>query len=60
MHTNGLPKAVLSALSEITFYGRSKGEVEFTFMREHNGQVNRIDIVWAGYKLTAQRTGIGN
>ncbi|MDX2140895.1 MAG: serine hydrolase domain-containing protein [Chloroflexota bacterium] len=55
MHTNGLPKAVLSALSDTRFYGRSKGEVEFAFVREHDGQVNRIDIVWAGYKLAAQR-----
>ncbi len=56
METQGLPKATLSALSETTFYGRSKGEVELTFVREHDGSVQRIDLVWGGYRLNAMRS----
>jgi CubicO group peptidase (beta-lactamase class C family) len=55
MHTHGLPQAALSALSETKFFGRSKGEVEFTFVREQEGHVQRIDVVWGGYALFAQR-----
>lgn len=57
MDTQGLPKAILSPLSETTFFGRSKGEVEFTFVREPAGAINRIETLWAGYKLVANRIG---
>jgi CubicO group peptidase (beta-lactamase class C family) len=59
MHTHGLPPAALSALSETKFFGRSKGEVEFTFVREQEGHVQRIDVVWGGYALFAQRIADG-
>jgi CubicO group peptidase (beta-lactamase class C family) len=55
MHTQGLPKAALRALREDVFFGQSKGEVELTFIREPNGQVNRIHLMWAGYALSAER-----
>jgi CubicO group peptidase (beta-lactamase class C family) len=55
METQGLPKATLGALAENRFFGRSKGEVDLTFVREPDSTVNRIDIVWGGYRLVAER-----
>jgi CubicO group peptidase (beta-lactamase class C family) len=60
MQTPGLPATVLSALSQHRFLGRSKGEVELTFNTEPDGQVNRIDLIWGGYKLTAMRLSTNN
>jgi CubicO group peptidase (beta-lactamase class C family) len=56
MKTHGLPPAVLSAMSDTRFFGRSKGEVELTFVTEQDKRVNRIDIMWGGYKLFAERS----
>lgn len=55
METPGLPKAHTSALSETTFFARSKGEVELTFVRDGEGRVNDITLNWSGYALTAKR-----
>jgi CubicO group peptidase (beta-lactamase class C family) len=55
METPGLPKAQTSALSETTFFARSKGEVELTFVRNEQGTVNEIALNWSGYALTAKR-----
>ncbi len=54
MSVMGLPKAILSPLSDTKFYARSKGDVEMTFRREGN-TVNAIDMVWAGHPQTATR-----
>lgn len=56
MNVPGLPKSVLGALSETTFYGRSKGDITMTFVRGAGGRVQTIDMNWAGHKLTATRT----
>jgi ribosome biogenesis protein Nip4 len=55
MHVHGLPKSVLSPISETKFYARSKGEVEFTFVRDSDGKVNTIDTLWDRYQLKAER-----
>ncbi len=55
MKTPGLPASVLSPISESKFYARSKGDVEMTFLRESDGRVNSITMVWSGYNLTATR-----
>jgi CubicO group peptidase (beta-lactamase class C family) len=57
MKVSGLPQATLHPLSETTFFARSKGEVEFSFVREPDGTVRRIDVNWAGYDLQATRIG---
>ena len=55
MHIHGLPKAILSPMSDTKFYARSKGEVEMTFVRDTAGQVNNIDLLWDQYSLKAER-----
>lgn len=55
MKVQGLPKATLNAMSTTTFFARSKGEVEFTFVRDEAGHVNTIDVVWDQYPLKAVR-----
>lgn len=55
MKTPGLAASVLSPMSESKFYARSKGDVEMTFLREADGRVNSITMVWSGYNLTATR-----
>jgi CubicO group peptidase (beta-lactamase class C family) len=55
MSVQGLPKSILSGISETTFYTRSKGEVEMTFVRDGAGRVNAIDMNWAGHLQTAAR-----
>lgn len=55
MNIHGLPKSILSPMSETKFYARSKGEVEMTFIRDSAGQVNSIDMLWDRYQLTAER-----
>ncbi|MBL8160381.1 MAG: hypothetical protein JNJ61_00230, partial [Anaerolineae bacterium] len=57
MKVSGLPSAVLHPMSQTRFFARSKGEVEFSFVREPDGSVNRIDVNWAGYDLQAVRIG---
>ncbi len=57
MKVSGLPSAVLHPMSQTRFFARSKGEVEFSFVREPDGSVNRIDVNWAGYDLQAARIG---
>jgi CubicO group peptidase (beta-lactamase class C family) len=55
MYIVGLPKSVLSPLSANRFYGRSKGDVEITFVKEADGSVQRIDLRWAGQEITGTR-----
>ncbi len=55
MKVHGLPNAILSPMSETTFFARSKGEVELTFVRDIDGQVNTIDVVWDKHALKAAR-----
>lgn len=55
MNVMGLPQATLSAISDTTFYARSKGDIEMTFLRDADGCVNRIDMNWAGHQQTATR-----
>lgn len=57
MNVSGLPKSVLSPMSETTFYARSKGEVEMTFIRDAEGHITGIDMVWAGQPTRAVRVG---
>jgi hypothetical protein len=55
MKVHGLPKSTLSAMSETTYFAHSKGEVELTFVRDANGQVNSIDVLWDKFELRATR-----
>ena len=55
MHVTGLPPAVVNALSDTTFYTRSKGEVEMTFLRGDDGSVTGIDMNWGGQFSVATR-----
>ncbi len=55
MKVHGLPNAVLSPMSATTFFARSKGEVELTFVRDIDGHVNTIDVVWDKHALKAMR-----
>jgi CubicO group peptidase (beta-lactamase class C family) len=55
MNVTGLPQATLSAISDTTFYARSKGDIEMTFVRSADGRVDSIDMNWAGHQQTATR-----
>lgn len=55
MDIAGWSSSVLFPMSETTFYGRSKGDVEMTFLRTGHGGVEQIDMIWGGYRLTANR-----
>jgi len=55
MDVRGLPKTVCSALSPTTFYARSKGDVEMTFVRDADGPVRAIEMNWGGHQQMAQR-----
>jgi CubicO group peptidase (beta-lactamase class C family) len=55
MRVWGLPDSVLSPLSESKFYARSKGDVEMTFVRDAEGRVTGIDMLWAGQPTAAVR-----
>jgi CubicO group peptidase (beta-lactamase class C family) len=55
MGTPGLPTARTSAISEDTFFARSKGEVILRFVRGADGAVTSIKLEWGGYDLTAER-----
>jgi len=55
MTVQGLPKSILSAISETKFYARSKGDVEMTFVRDEKGHISTIDMNWAGHLQTAVR-----
>jgi CubicO group peptidase (beta-lactamase class C family) len=55
LEVSGLPKTVCSALTETTFYARSKGDVELTFVRAVDGSVPSIAVNWSGHQLTATR-----
>jgi CubicO group peptidase (beta-lactamase class C family) len=55
MAVAGLSNAVLSPMSEVMFFGRSKGEVEMTFECGENGLAESIDMLWGGYRSTAKR-----
>jgi CubicO group peptidase (beta-lactamase class C family) len=55
MAIRGLPKSVLSAYSDTTFYARPKGDVELTFVRGGDGRVTSIEMNWSGHKGTAKR-----
>jgi CubicO group peptidase (beta-lactamase class C family) len=55
MNVMGLPPATLSAISDTTFYARSKGDIEMTFVRGAYGRVDSIDMNWAGHQQTATR-----
>jgi CubicO group peptidase (beta-lactamase class C family) len=55
MRVTGLPKTTAFALGHDRFYARSKGEVEFTFIRDSSGAFNRIEAMWSGYLCYAER-----
>jgi CubicO group peptidase (beta-lactamase class C family) len=55
MKVQGLPKATLNAMSTTTFFARSKGEVELTFVRDEAGHVNTIEVIWDQHPLKAVR-----
>ena len=55
MELRGLPKSVLNAYSDTTFYARPKGDVEMMFVRDGAGRVNVIEMDWSGHKGTAKR-----
>jgi hypothetical protein len=57
MNVMGLPQATLSAISDTTFYARSKGNIEMTFVRGADGRVDSIDMNWSGHQQTAARQG---
>src|SRR5690606_35898964 len=55
MHVPGLPSSIVRAMSETTFFARSKGEVEMTFLRDQNGDIKGIDVNWSGHRQFAPR-----
>ncbi len=55
METSGLSSTVLRPITETTFFGRSKGEVEMTFSGSIPGRADTIQMRWAGYDGTAHR-----
>ncbi len=55
MHVPPLPKSEIYVISPTQYFTRSKGEVKLTFVRNTQGKVDRIEINWSGYPMTATR-----
>lgn len=55
MHVPPLPKSEIYVISPTQYFTRSKGEVELTFVRNTQGKVDRIELNWSGYPMTATR-----
>ncbi len=55
MEILGWTRSVLKPLSPTTFYTRSKGDVEMTFVSEAGSPAQRIEMDWGGHHLVARR-----